>query len=349
MLSIVRLINIQSYKDITFNLSEEINVLEAPNETGKSIMFKVFRTMCDANWYGRGERKSLIRRGEEKGTALLIVPYSGGVFKIVFEIYKTYQLYHLFDGNEKLDSWKQDTIPEDIINVLGWYYDKDSKILLNLCDQELDMPFVNSNLKFNYEVMKFIIQSPELERARFNIGNWLYQMSNDISDLSMKCRTLSEVVSQQKYIDTQVISDSISTRERVLEKSTVLCDMLESLVNMGSLEKPHMKKIDEEKIDATVDSVERLRTLGLTLQDVLKLERPVISTVDEQDIQDRIHSCKILNSIGFSLRELDKKISNMRSTEMFLQNAREVLVEFEQTHEVCPLCGQSFNSHECCG
>ena len=184
MIALLRLVNIQSFKDITLDLTRGINVIEAPNETGKSVMFKVYRTMCDANWYGRGERKSLIRRGCSKGLALLVVPKSENeVYKVLFEVYKTYQVYRLYLNDKLLDSWKQDVLPQRVQEVLGWYYDSNSKILLNLCDQELDMPFVNSNSRFNYEVMRFIIQSPELERARDNLHEWIKNCTDDLNNL----------------------------------------------------------------------------------------------------------------------------------------------------------------------
>lgn len=347
MLQIVRMINIQSYKDITFNLSGRVNVLDAPNETGKSIMFKVFRTMCDANWYGRGERKSLIRRGSDKGTALLVVPYSDGVFRIVFEIYKTYQVYHLFDGDEKVDSWKQDSIPDDLLNILGWYYDKDSKVLLNLCDQELDMPFVNSNSRFNYEVMRFIIQNPELETAKNNLQVWIKRNTDEIEDLSLKCRTLEGIIADYKYVDTTALEQSINVRDEAAKKGRVLVSLISSLKEISSLEEPKIARCDSNKVEQDIKIAEHLRQLGLTLQNAMTLNKPNIKTADTASVENKIQISTQLSSLGYKLLQIRNILDDMNSVRMKLQNAIEIKEDFEMENEVCPLCGNTFNNHEC--
>ena len=347
MLALVRMVNIQSYKDVVFDLSEKINVFEAPNETGKSVIFKVFRTMCDANWYGRGERKSLIRRGCDKGVALLIVPYADGVFKVMFEIYKTYQVYHLFDGEEHVDSWKQDYIPDDILTILGWYYDKDSKVLLNLCDQELDMPFVNSNTRFNYEVMKFIIQNPELEIARDNLYKWIKENTDEIERLSTRAMTLEDITKEYKYVDTASLSNSISIRESAHKKGIALLNILKSLDGIHKLEKPAIVRIDEQSMDRIMLQAEGLRKIGLTLQERLKLVEPTIQRIDEESVESTINSSKKLNAMLYNLYRVRDLIEERNTAYMMLQNATERLRDFERDNDVCPLCGQAFNNHEC--
>lgn len=335
------MINIQSYKDITINLSESINVFEAPNETGKSIIFKVFRVMCDANWFGRGERKSLIRRGCDKGTALIVVPYSDGNFKIVFEIHKTYQVYYLFDNDKQLDSWKQDTIPSELIEILGWYYDKDSKILLNLCDQELDMPFVNSNLRFNYEVMKFIIKNNELETSRDNLEKWIKTNSEELESLNTRILTLEGIISNYKYVDIDVISNSIEKRENISRKTTALVNILESLDNISKLDKPQFNKINSERVEELISNAEKVRNVGITLQNMLNLTKPTINKIDGEHIENLIDTSKCLNNILFSLYKLRDSIIESNKTYMMLKNSVERLEDFENSNKICPLCGNS--------
>jgi len=345
LIELIRMINMQSYKDITFNLTGEINVFDAPNETGKSVVFKVFRTMCDANWYGRGERKSLIRRGEEKGTAMLIVPHSEGSFKIVFEVYKTYQVYHLFDGNEHLDSWKQDNIPEDLIEILGWYYDKESKVLLNLCDQELDMPFVNSNSRFNYEVMRFIIQNPELETARDNISDWIRKSTDEIEILSTRVMTLENVIKDYKYVDVASLEDSIHKREEALTKGSAICNMIGSLQNIVSIEQPTISRVDDDKLDDIVNKSNSLRSLGITLQKIIGLEKPTIKEIDVAGVDNAISIAKLESSMIYNLYRVKDIIAERDKVSMLLQNSIELLRDFERENSVCPLCGQEFNKH----
>lgn len=346
MISLVRLMNIQAYKDITFRFSNGVNVFEAPNETGKSIIFKVYRTMCDANWYGRGERKSLIRRGCEFGTALLIVPYSGGSFKIIFKLYPTFQLYYLFDGDEQIGSWKQDTIPKDIQDILYWYYDKESKILLNLCDQELDMPFVNSNGKFNYDVMKFIIESPELEKARFNVGNWLSDMSSELSTITMKKDAMMEVISDSKYVDTVELEESLTKRKDIVSKAEPLLNLLDTLNSLSELQKPDFNYIDSDFVENSLANADMLRSFGLVLQDAIQLKKPYLKYVDESRVDSCVAVSRTLSMLDIVLHELDTTISEQQLCILELYRALESKEKFEKENGVCPLCGSTFNNCE---
>ena len=341
------MINIQSYKDITFHLSDSINVFEAPNETGKSVIFKVFRLMCDANWFGRGERKSIIRRGCDNGKALISVPYSGGVFRILFEIYKTYQVYHLLDGDKHLDSWKQDTIPKELIDILGWYYDKDSKILLNLCDQELDMPFVNSNLRFNYEVMKFIIKNNDLETSRDNLAKWIKSNTDELESLNTRILTLEGIISNYKYVDVEAISKSINKREEIYRKANALVNILESSDNISNLNKPVFNKIDSQRVEHLIDVTSRIRNIGMILQSILNLTRPHINKIEVDVIENNIKISKSINSIIYTLYRLRDSIVERDKTFIMLQNSIERLEDFENENKICPLCGSSIEHNYC--
>ena len=343
MIALLRLVNIQSFKDITLDLTRGINVIEAPNETGKSVMFKVYRTMCDANWYGRGERKSLIRRGCSKGLALLVVPKSENeVYKVLFEVYKTYQIYRLYLNDNLLDSWKQDVLPQRVQEVLGWYYDSNSKILLNLCDQELDMPFVNSNSRFNYEVMRFIIQSPELERARDNLHEWIKNCTDDLNNLNIKVASLETIIQDHKYIDTGSLKESIEKREKTVTQAKSMYKLLEALNNITELSKPEKININHESVECNLQSVEKLYNLGLTLQECIKLQKPTIREIDLTELDKSVNSAKVLNQLSYNLIQVRESMSELLKIQMLRQNTLEKIEDFEKQHEVCPLCGHQF-------
>lgn len=347
LISILRLINIQSYEDVTFRLSDGVNVLTAPNETGKSVMFKVFRQMCNGNWYGRGTNKSLIRRGASKGTALLVVPYENGLHKIVFEVYPTYQIYRLFDGDTPVCSWQQDSLPDDIAEILGWYYDRDSKILLNLCDQELDMPFVNSNESFNYEALRFVLLDPELERARFNIGEWLYQLSEKIDIVATRKTAFESLIKGQTRVDTVALENSIKKREKLVGIADVACELVALLDSCCELEKPSFNTIDTESVDASMDAITGLRDLGLVLQQAITEKKPEFNKIDGERVEGGIQKCKALQALRSSLVCVLNDMDKYKALKMKVKNAKECIQRFEEEHEFCPLCGSRFGGEHC--
>lgn len=347
MIKAIRLINVQSFKDITLRFNTGVNVLEAPNETGKSIIFKVFRRMCDINWYGRREKKALIRRGCEKGLVTIVVDNGDGVaYNVQFVMFKTYQTYKLLKGKELIGSWKQDTIPDEVKSVLGWYYDEDSMRLINLLDQELDMPFVNNNNRSNYEIMKFITHDIDLDTARYNINQWIDDLTRMESDIETKeIRAEGELESLPK-IDEFDILERIRIKEQSLNVSSVYANMIKSLDNCCSVHKPIFNEIDSNLLDTSIDCSVKLYQIGKTLQDVIMLKKPCMRTIDSIQVETLIELCKLYNNMRCSLININKFLSSKNNVEMKIKNVKEHIEDFEIEHKFCPLCGSKFNNKE---
>ena len=62
MIKQMHLKNIQSWKDETVNFSQDLNVITARSERGKTVLFKVFYQMVFPNKYKFSGKNSLIRR-----------------------------------------------------------------------------------------------------------------------------------------------------------------------------------------------------------------------------------------------------------------------------------------------
>lgn len=348
MIELIRLVNVQSFKDETFRLSPEINVFDAPNETGKSVIFKVFRKMCDSNWYGRSNRQSLIRRGESHAVALIVLGLKNNEteedrIKVIFEMFKTYQMYRLYKGNEEVSSWKQDTIPKDIADVLCWSYEPESKRLLNLCDQELDMPFVNNNNKSNYETMKFIIHDAELDAARSKLYEWNCEVESEISAMESTMNKYFGMISALDYVDTDKLSRSIDKRELIHSQSKLLFDLIENLTACAEQKKPEQVEDRSSDIEARINEAKALYDFGKNLQDVVVLRRPSFKTIDSGSVEDIIKVSKILNSLVFNLRSTSNCTNELKGAKMRVENEKEIIEDFETKNKICPLCGNEFS------
>ena len=346
MIDAIRFVNVQSYKDVTFNFSSGINVLEAPNETGKSIMFKVFRRMCDINWYGRSEKKALIRRGCTKGLVAISVKHQGddNKYLVQFNMFSTFQTYKLIVNKEIVGEWKQDTIPDEVALVLGWYYDFNSARLLNLLDQELDMPFVNNNNKSNYEIMKFITHDSDLDTARYNLNQWIDELTRLLSDADSRKLRLEGELSSLQEIDEYKIEQNIAVKEKSLNESKVYANLLKSLCDINSLSKPVCEVRDNDRIDLSIRIVEQLYQFGLLLQDVVKLRKPQFNIVNTNKIEQEINIVKSYNNIKFNLNNIKKLLKDKQVVEMKIKNTKEHIEDFEREHQFCPLCGSQFNN-----
>ena len=147
------MVNIQSWNGNTkiMEFSEDrLNVIIGKNETGKSVLFKVFRQMCFPTFFGRTGRKDLITTGKEVGSLGLIL--SNGT-AITFIIHKSFQIYKMKTKDDTdYRVWKQDSLPEEIRLELGWYIDEENKILLNIVDNEQGLAFVDTTATWFWEV-----------------------------------------------------------------------------------------------------------------------------------------------------------------------------------------------------
>lgn len=387
MIDTVRLINIQSFKDITYNLSNAINVFQAPNETGKSVLFKVFRVMCDANWYGRGERKSLIRRGCEYGAAqITLTPKDNVVYQITFGLYPTNQIYILTKDGNTIGEWDQDFMPKEIMRLLDWVYDKDTKILLNLCDQELDMPFVNSNEGFNFDVFRFIIKDAELEQARENLAKWVKELESCDDKVSASISNYKYAFSDVKFEDVDKLEMQIKEKEKLLKKEEVIGKAAVAFENCMIVQPPAFNHIDEEALmhhfnnidlildthekvdrlaslnqptfniideDAFITHMEKANILSKTIdlfQDIINLKAPTFNTIDEEGLSQSLSTLQILNRLIGVLRGTRKVMYEMNQESTAITHIMGLIQRFEDEYKICPLCGKPFNSESevCC-
>lgn len=387
MIDAVRLINIQSFKDITYNLSNAINVFQAPNETGKSVLFKVFRIMCDANWYGRGERKSLIRRGCEYGAAqITLTPKDNVVYQITFGLYPTNQIYILTKDGSTIGEWDQDSMPQEIMKLLGWVYDKDTKILLNLCDQELDMPFVNSNEGFNFDVFRFVIKDAELESARENLARWIKELETCDDKVNASISNYKYAFSDVKFEDVDKLEMQIKVKEKLLEKEKaigsaavafencmivqpptfntidedtlirhfnnidLILDTHEKVERLVNLKQPTFNTIDEDEFNEHMEKVNVLsKTINL-FKDITALKAPTFNTIDEECLSQSLSTLQILNRLIGVLRGTRKVMYEMNQESTAITHILGLIDRFESENKICPLCGKPFNneSEVCC-
>ncbi len=299
-ISKVEMCNIQSWKHVVFNLEEGINVFKARNETGKSVLFKVFRTMCFPKFYGR---KVIIRRGCDQGK-LILTMFNGSV--IEFNVYLTSQTYTLHkDGSTQ--SWKQDFLPEEIREELNWFVDKDSLILLNLIDLEMSLPFITSSSKFNAQVLKFIVEHPELEEMAHRNSDLMGELEEYTSIVSHSLTKIRGKRSAYTPINTDAILNRLDTVNGLKLEMRGLLRIAKVVDTISSLKKPEKLSVDFELLERNFKVIEKFNRLGESL--------------------DVLHN---------TLTEKDKVVRRLRELELHKKDLEDKLGE-------CPTCGSLFD------
>lgn len=307
----VRLKNIQSWKDGEMVFSEDrMNVLKARNESGKTVLFKVFRQMCFPNFWGRTGRAKLIRRGCDKG--VLEIDLASGT-RVIFEMYKTFQIYILHKDGEIL-TWKQNSLPEEIKKELGWYVDEKNQILLNILDLEVPLPFILSDEKFNAQVLGFAVNVQELEDILENAKYLKEILQRAIKQGEADEKGLRSFFSDLQYIDTERKERRLDRMREVREEVKDVRELYSSLLYLARLNRPedfgkdmyrisglkrkavgmfdlrsnlnYLNKFEEPKdIELDLTEVRRLKRVVDELGSLLRVKREVISLGEPEEVE----------------------------------------------------------------
>lgn len=305
----LRLKGLQSWKDETLDFTDKLNVIQGHNETGKSVPFKIMRQMCFSSMYGRASRKSLIRRGCEFGEAWFT--YNDCVVK--FEIYNTYQIYRLYDNDGKeVQSWQRDSMPQKLLDIVGWYINEDNNILLNLLDQEIPLPFAESSLKFNAEVLKFITESPELERAKENFKEWVQELYLCKGKENTNLATLVGLSNNYKYENLEDYRDMIDKKTNVLNMCGFFKELFEKLTNLAVTGLGEFKFKDKEKIETIINTKNALYGVNKILTKHLAVENPKDISIDKELLSSVI-------DVNKSLRDIKGKIDSVSNQHKLLK------------------------------
>lgn len=149
-----KLINLQSWDDSSpaIELDNDIvNIIEGPNETGKSVFFKAFYSMCFPE---NSDSRELIRRGCD--TAFFILWLSNG-YQIVYQLTAGHHVHALFHGDD-VETWCDTALPSKIADMLGLILDRESRVILNIIDKDIPMPFISSSPKTNASYIRAVVE-----------------------------------------------------------------------------------------------------------------------------------------------------------------------------------------------
>lgn len=193
-----QLMNFQSWDTSTKSISLEpdiVNIIEGANETGKSVLYKVLYNFAFPGYW---DPKELIRRGCSSG--VLLLELSNGKY-IIFQLEYKHHTYILVD-KEGEHVWKDCPLPKEIIDELGLILDYDLKIILNVIDKDIALPFIKTSPKFNASLIKARVEPPDITEFFLNADDTLKRVSDACLKYSTKTRELKAAADTLQYTDT---------------------------------------------------------------------------------------------------------------------------------------------------
>lgn len=277
----VQMINCQSWKNSTFDLAtDRINVIIADNGTGKSVFFKMLKITTNPNYFSRAERKDLIRRHEECATILFKFDDGSIAATKVFQTYVLY-MYKASDQEELKTAYEQ--FPE-VLEKLGLIVDPDeTSFVANIIDADQDLLLVNSKLKYNYNLVHLLVESPELELVNERAHTTLMNVLNPLSSLSSRCETLERAIQDSTYYD---VAERELELDRVEKMKDFLFDLIPVAESLHSMQEVSRNYIDVDGIKKLLDLLDLLESIDLS---------QVAITDKPADIAEHL---KLLRSLG---------------------------------------------------
>lgn len=289
----VQMINCQSWKNSTFDLAtDRINVIIADNGTGKSVFFKMLKITTNPNYFSRAERKDLIRRHEECATILF--KFDDGSIAAT-KVFQTYVLYMYKASNQEGLKTAYEQFPE-VLEKLGLIVDPDeTSFVANIIDADQDLLLVNSKLKYNYNLVHLLVESPELELVNERAHTALMNVLNPLSSLSSRCETLERAIQDSTYYD---VAERELELDRVEKMKDFLFDLIPVAESLHSMQEASRNYIDVDGIKKLLDLLDLLESIDLS--QVMVTDKPA-------DIAEHLKLLKSLSAINLNdLKTVDQ-------------------------------------------
>lgn len=325
----VQMINCQSWKNSTFDLAtDRINVIIADNGTGKSVFFKMLKITTNPNYFSRAERKDLIRRHEECATILF--KFDDGSIAAT-KVFQTYVLYMYKASNQEGLKTAYEQFPE-VLEKLGLIVDPDeTSFVANIIDADQDLLLVNSKLKYNYNLVHLLVESPELELVNERAHTALMNVLNPLSSLSSRCETLERAIQDSTYYD---VAERELELDRVEKMKDFLFDLIPVAESLHSIQEASRNYIDVNGIKKLLDLLDLLESIDLS---------QVVVTDKPADIAEHLKLLKSLSVINLNdLKTVDQPFDASNYFEL-IRLLSDLKLQELQTIEAPVNCNEIFS------
>lgn len=260
-LKIMRLVNCQSWSNSVIGLSEGLNVIKAPNNTGKSVIFKILKAVCSPKYYNNEERAGLIRDNAEYAEATYL--FTDNSMAIV-RIFKNKTIYYFTNDKDKSQfTATQDTPPPKLIENLNMLVEPESGFIVNLLDLDQDLFLVKSDSKSNHNIIKVLAEHDGLRRLCTLFRDKIPKVKEELLRLRSTEERLAYQISQMQYINIDELESEVNEKEFLVEQLKLMRDLYintDSLLPLMSDAKPYDDLIllsslgqELERLDLNID------------------------------------------------------------------------------------------------
>lgn len=289
MLRQMRIRNFQSIEDITYNFTGGLNVIVAPNNTGKSIINKIIELLVSFKSIKSYEVKQYITFGKPKSDIFI----SDELNTYWVEIYPKKINYYLFENNNFI--FVGNELPIGLINALSLLI-CEGNFVGNLITSNHSKLLVDSSADINNQILSLIARDDHAE-------NILEECEERMSVINSNLRALrSHRVSLEKEISTIAVEDT-SYREECLKRVFGITEFVEELIGLQET---------TDKLKSSGKLVNRLDEILELCSSIEMLNYKFNSLSPSKDVRDLSKEFRVAQEIESFIGKLDNISSNAK-------------------------------------
>ena len=381
MLSEIVLINIQTWKKLSLKLHAGINVLSGMSNHGKSVLFKCYRALIFPTFYAHDDISRLIRYDKSTGEFHLIKD-DGHALKVTYYNNNT-QVISLYKDDKLLESSVM--VPtQNMIKLFNLYHDKDERIIYNLLDQNMPIPFVTSNLRYNKRATDFILKDESLEQLIVT-SEMNKKAINDLiktnkANLDKRKASLDRLpnldlealeLTKESLLESEKIYNDIINVGTLIEKlNENLLDEPEPVQNMNEIDNliseykhidniikllTELSKLENKYKNYNIKTIEtEIKNLSI-INSIIESQKSLLSIndldkpkeVNEEEVDNLLKEVRYIDEINNNIKSLYELLLSNESTKLTYNNILKEISSIEEELEICPLCGNEFTKNGC--
>lgn len=296
--------NCQSLKDVSYELIDGVNVITAPNSTGKSVFYKALKVAVGATFFSNTELRHLISYGEQSAVALFVFSDdSCGGFKAILDpdgLRRVALQYIYQDCDESEFSIYNEPHP-DVVRKLSIVLDDKTKFIMNVLDPDQELLFVNSHESTNSSIVKLVSDNPELEILEPKIESnieYTQQLVNKSKSVYEYTNTVLDTFDTENEATLQLMID---IGNYFIRPCRELIYMYNDLDRLLAVDDTDASKIEEllyvfKMMEDTLDSLDRLLPVSkINYNNYSNLSKNLDFLIDLHNSVDTLQAVSLVN------------------------------------------------------
>lgn len=291
----IKLSNCQSWSDASplIELSnDKINIIDADNETGKSVLWKMLITMCfPHNGYVIND---LIRRDCDRAQLIFIME-DNTVVSFCIVRGRGY-VYYLREPNGTERKWvfalkdPDAQIPDELEEILELILDRKSQTVVNVVEKERQ-PFINRTPEADARVFATVLEDSTMEQTIENMENFRDKTIECIKCINRDSSINRDMLRHYPAVDILQLKLVADKKEKFIKFAEVPYDLNEDLTQLRDLVNNKPTAIESDsRIDELYSIYSILFTDSFNEYSNLKSSKPksLIKSIPELDELDNL-------------------------------------------------------------